>query len=442
MNPKLVFDADALSLRVCETNKFKAGLLSVSAALPIDRKKAPLITLLLAVLRRGTVKYPTLELLNRRLDYLWGADLSIRNFYRGDCQILGFTVELLDSAFLPCTEEDPLTAVLDAVCQILFHPLLDENGCLSQKYVESEKKFQCESIRSLKNNPRSYAVERFSELLFCNDACGAPMWGVEEEIMAVTAEDLTALWRELISSLSFSCFYVGAETPEALTRALLGTLGAELERRDRKTDVARGEVVKAVAALPSPAMHTEEIEAGQSHLLLGFTTDATASTPDFYACAVFNELLGASPTSRLFLNVREKLSLCYHCASAYNSFKGTLTVHCGLHRDNRARAEEEILSQLAQIIAGDFGEEELTSAKRSLVSVYRQTEDNPASTESFYFRRALANREETLEDAIAIINAVTKEDVTAAAKRLSLHTVYFLEGTLANAEEEDTDEYD
>lgn len=442
MNPKLVFDADALSLRVCETHKFKAGLLSVSAALPIDRKKAPLITLLLAVLRRGTVKYPTLELLNRRLDYLWGAELSIRNFYRGDCQILGFTVELLDSAFLPCTEEDPLTAVLDAVCQILFHPLLDEHGYLSQKYVESEKQFQCESIRSLKNNPRSYAAERFSELLFCNDACGAPMWGTEEEIMAVTAEDLTSLWHELISALSFSCFYVGAEKPETLSRALYGTLGSELERRDRKTAIACKEAVKAVTALPSPVMHTEKIEAGQSHLLLGFTTNATASTPDFYACAVLNELLGASPTSRLFLNVREKLSLCYHCASAYNSFKGTLTVHCGLHRDNRARAEEEILSQLAQIVAGEYNEDELTAAKRSLVSVYRQTEDNPASTESFYFRRALANRKETLEDAIAIINTVTKEDVTAVAQRLSLHTVYFLEGTLANEEEEDNDEDD
>lgn len=442
MNPKLVFDADALSLRVCETDKFKAGLLSVSAILPIDRKKAPLITLLLAVLRRGTVKYPTLEALNRRLDYLWGAELSIRNFYRGDCQILGFTVELLDSTFLPKTEEDTLTTVLDLLCQILFHPLLDENGRLLEKYVESEKQFQCEAIRSLKNTPRSYAAERFSELLFRDDLCGASVWGTEEEVMAITAEQLTRFWRELLSSLSFACFYVGAEKPEVLGHALKDTLGAALALREEKTSAPSVAAVKALGRTDAPLLRTEEIEAGQSQLLLGFVTDCVVTSPDFYACAVFNELFGGSPNSRLFLHVREKLSLCYHCSSAYNAFKGALTLHCGLHRDHRARAEEEIMTQLSLLADGDFDEDELLAAKRSLIGAYRQIEDNPGATEGYYFRRALSGREETTDEAQKQIEAVTREDVIAVAKRLTLHTVYFLEGTLADDGEEDGDEND
>jgi len=442
MNPKLVFNADALSLRVCETDKFKAGLLSVSAILPIDRKKAPLITLLLAVLRRGTVKYPTLEALNRRLDYLWGAELSIRNFYRGDCQILGFTVELLDSAFLPKTEEDPLATVLDLLCQILFHPLLDEKGRLLEKYVESEKQFHCEAIRSLKNNPRSYAAERCTELLYRDDLCGASSLGTEEEILAITPEELTRFWRDLIASLSFTCFYVGAEKPDTLAQALKSTLGSALDRRELTTEAPTATAVKAVRRPSAPTAHNEEIEAGQSHLLLGFTTDAVITSPDFYACSVFNELLGVSPTSRLFVHVREKLSLCYHCASAYNSFKGTLTVHCGLHRDNRARAEAEIMTQIAQLADGIFDEDELAAAKRSLISAYRQTEDLPGAAESFYFRRSLAGREEPLAEAMRRIEAVTRDEVLAVAKRLTLHTVYFLEGTLADNGEEDCDEND
>ena len=101
MTPELVFDTDALKLRVCRTKKFKAGLLSVSAVLPIEAESAPLTSLLLSVLRRGTEKYPSLEAINRRLDYLYGTELSIRNFYRGDYQIIGFSAELLDSRFLP-----------------------------------------------------------------------------------------------------------------------------------------------------------------------------------------------------------------------------------------------------------------------------------------------------------------------------------------------------
>lgn len=440
MEPKLVFETDALKLRVCRTEKFKAGLLSVSAVLPIGRESAPLTSLLLSVLRRGTVKYPTLEILNRRLDYLYGTELAIRNFYRGDGQIIGFTAELLDSSFLPA-DEDLTGAVLDVLCQILFHPLLDENGMLSEKYVESEKQFQCEAIRSLKNNPRAYAVERCNELLYRDEPCGASVYGTEEEIMAVTPALLTSFWRMLISSLSVECFYVGAANTEQLQGALQKTLCAELARV-KAEGLTAPSAVKAVRRAAEATRVDEEMAAGQSQLLLGFTTDTVIGTPEFHACIVLNDMLGVSPVSRLFVNVREKLSLCYHCGSSYNSFKGTILVHCGVHRDNRARAEEEILRQVSLLAAGDFDDDELEAAKKSLMATYRQIEDSSGATESFCFGRSLAGFDEDAAQCCAHIDAVTRDAVIAAANRLALHTVYFLDGTLADGGEEETDEDD
>ena len=139
--------SDGIVLRVLKTDRFKAGMLSVSVVLPIDRKKTPLTSLLLSVLRRGTEKYPSLALLNQRLDYLFGTGLSIRNFYRGDCQIIGFSADLLDASYLPAGE-DLTEGVVDLIEQILFHPLLDENGLLLEKYVESEKQVQIDAIRA------------------------------------------------------------------------------------------------------------------------------------------------------------------------------------------------------------------------------------------------------------------------------------------------------
>lgn len=435
MIPTIYPVTDSMRLRVLKTEKFKVGLLSVSAVLPIKRESVYMTTLLLSVLRRGTVKYPTLAAINRRLDYLYGAELSIRNFYRGDSQIVGFSAELIDASYLP-DGEDPTAEVLDVMREILFHPLLDENGLLDARYVESEKKLQCDAIRATKNNPRGYAVERFGELMFAAEPCGAPVYGTEEEVMAVTAESLTSYWRELIETLTLECFYVGGADADRLASCLKQAFGEELRAPLCDSPVQTKVIRKAVKVTRAD----EDLEVAQGHLLLGFRTGTSVGEPDSYACAVLNELLGSSPVSKLFVNVRERLSLCYSCSSTYNAFKGTVQIYCGLKSENRAVAEAEILRQLDAIKAGEFDEAELEAAKKSLLNVYRQLEDSATALESFYFGRALIGSLSTAEDSRRAFAYVSREAVIAAAHKLQLDTVYFLNGTLAGEEAFDDEE--
>ena len=426
-----------LCLNVERSEKFKAGLLSISAALPIDRDTTPLTTLLFSVLRRGTERYPTLEAINRRLDDLYGAELAIRNFYRGDVQIVGFSSELIDPSFLP-VGEDPMGAVMEILCQILFHPLLDENGLLCEKYVESEKRLQCDAIRALKNNPRGYAAEQCRAHLYADEPCGAAVMGCEEEIMAVTPHELTAHWKRLLSLLRFDCFYIGAADRDAVLRVLENTLGRELQAVGLTERVAVNAVSCRTAQDREPI--EEKLAVSQSQLLLAYRTPISLRDPAYYAMLVCNEMFGGSPVSRLFMNVRERLSLCYSCSSSFYSFKGVLMVQCGLHRDNRALAEREILKQMRMLQAGAFDDGELDAAKKSLLNTYRQMEDSPSAIESFFFGRMLAGLEGTPEDCRAQITQVSREDVIAAAQTLKLDTVYFLNGTLDPEEDVDEDE--
>jgi len=434
LKPILKSVTQSLSLRVLPTDRFKAGMLSLSAVLPITAETTPMTSLLLSVLLRGTEKYPTLEAINRRLDYLFGTELTIRNFYRGDAQVIGFSAELLDVAYL--AGEDPTREILDVVDQILFHPLLDENGYLTEKYVESEKKLQCDSIRSIKNNPRVYAAERIRALLYEGQPCGVPAYGTEQAIMAITPEVLTAHWRNLVKNLTLDCFYIGSMDTDRLAEHLSATLGTSLTA----SHTAYPTVCSSVPLPKAPRTVSETIEAGQSHLLLAYRSSLTLNDARHAACMVFNEMLGASPVSRLFVYVREKLSLCYSCSSSYRPMKGTLQIACGLHRDNREVAEAEIKKQMEDLICGSFSDAELEAAKKSLRHFLRQSEDSPAALESFYYNRALTQNETTLDDLRRAIEAVTREDVTEVARAFSLHTVYFLEGTLN--EEDDVDEED
>ena len=418
-----------LTLRSYPTEKFKAAMLSVSAVLPITRENACKTSLLLAVLRRGTVQYPTLAAINARLDYLYGAELSIRNFYRGDSQIIGFSADFLDTVYVP-KEEKLLEGILDVVSQILFHPLLDENGLLLEKYVESEKKLQCESIRSLKNSPRSYASEKCRELIYENEPCGAPVFGNEEQVMEITAKELTDYWRSLLEDLRLEAFFVGRDEAYVLS-ALREVLVPELKRDFTKENVPVRLHRVFAAPKATPIRREEELPVSQGQLLIGFRTTVTLTEPEFYACTLFNEILGASPVSKLFMNVREKRSLCYHCSSNYNAFKGTILISCGLEPCNREIAEDEIMEQVKAIQRGEISEDELIAAKKSLENVYRQLSDSPTAMESYYYGRALLDVDASLDTCRSQILNITKEEIVEVANRLILDTVYFLKGTLS-----------
>lgn len=434
MIPTLYASDPALVLRACRTDKFKAGMLSVSAVLPVRRESAWMITLLISVLRRGTVKYPTLAVINRRLELLFGVGFSMRNFYRGDAQVFGFSADLLENRYLPAGAEDLTDGVTELVDEILFHPLLDENGLLNAHYVESEKEMQRDAIRALCNNPRSYAAEHCRASLYCDEPCGAPINGTEEEVMAVTPEALTAFWRELISGITLECFYIGGED------------GAKLyEKLIRAFPELRGHTPAAVSTAVIPSAKTirrveESLPVSQGQLVIALRGGVTVADRDYYACNVMNELLGVSPVSRLFVYVREKKSLCYFCSSSYDQYKGTFLIRCGLDPANRDDAEREIFFQLGEVAKGNFSDTELDAAKKSLLNSYRQLEDTPAAVESFYAGRAFAGVETSLEESIREFLAVTRDDIVKVASKLTTDTVYFLNGTLTGEADDREDD--
>ena len=134
--------------------------------------------------------------------------------------------------------------------------------------------------------------------------------------------------------------------------------------------------------------------------------------------------------SKLFMNVREKQSLCYHCSSSYNAYKGAILISCGLEPSNREVAERAILAQIEALRRGEITEEELSAAKKSLENGYRQLLDSPGAMETYYYGRALLGVDPSLELCRERIRSVTREEIAALAQGLIPDTVYFLRGTL------------
>jgi predicted Zn-dependent peptidase len=426
-----------LSLRLCQTQKFKTEMLSLSAVLPIEGQKPYMTSLLLAVLLRGTASYPNISAINRRLDYLFGTELSVRNFYRGDAQVFGLCANLLGKEYLPedaVERETLLCEVVKIMREIFYSPVLDENGLLCASYVESEKQLQCDALRAKKNHPQSYAMDRCRQLTFDSEPCGTSLYGTEEEVMAVTPLELTAHWQSICKNLSLHAFYVGASDADSVIAALgaglqLEGLVAEPIQKGTPATIP----LTNVSALPRRATEQrvcEDLPVHQSALVLSMRTPAAVQDDGFFAVAFYNELLGSSsPVSKLFINVREKLGLCYSCFSTYNAYKGALTVCCSLESDRLEEAEKEIRAQLAALAAGDISDTEWQAAQKSMENAYRQLCDSPSATEVYYLGRALAGVPVSPEEGSARIAALTREEVISVARQMTIDTVFVLHPT-------------
>lgn len=433
MIPTLYKITPAVNLRAIQTDRFKNAQLSVSLILPADSERSPLTTLLFSVLRRGTERYPTIKDLNYVLDMLYGASLSYRNTFFGDCQVIGFVLETLGARYLPDGgQTDPLARGLSVIEQMLFHPLLDEKGLLRADAVQSEIQNTCDDIRAQINDTRSYARMRLRECMFKGQPYGASLVGKVEQVERFTPKMLTAHWKHILQSARIECFYVGSDAPAHVASLLENTFAAApmtlLPMPETQIIHARKETLYV----------NEDMPVEQGKLEIGLCTGITPDHPDAVAQSVFNELFGGSSVSRLFLNLREKNSLCYHCYSSAVAHKGIITVSCGIHPDNRENAEREIFAQLARLQSKQVGKAELKMAQKSLINVLRQCTDSPAALQSYWFgRQVFYGSSSSPEQMIERVEAVTVQDVMRVARATVPDTVYFLNGTLTGEEAND-----
>ena len=427
--------ANDIALNVIQTDRFKSALLSVNLIVPVDAATAAKNSLLLRVLKQGSANYPSLAAINTRLDDLYAADLSTRNYKRGEMQVMGFAVDLLDNIYIP-DGTDVLGGSADMLGELLLHPLFDADGNFTAKIVEREKQSLCDAIRAQINNKQRYAHNRCIEEMCRGERFALPLAGTVEEVEAITPAALTERYHALLREARVEAFFIGRTPAEALAACLDGAFA---DYPAHTPLAAPTQVVRTAEAVREV---TEEQNVAQGKLVMGFRSGYAVADPDYLNFMVFNELFGGSPASKLFVNVREKLSLCYYCSSSPDSYKGLMFVSSGVAVENKDRAYEEIMVQLEAMRRGDFTADELANAIRSLQSAYRQLTDSPGGMENYYLGRMLFGVDLTTEQMEAGFAQVTAAGVVEAAKRVSLDTVYFLRGPGGQSNEEEDDEDD
>jgi len=408
-----------VTLRCCADSRFKQGCLSFSMIRPMCAEEAGLNALIPAVLLRGTRQAPDLRAITARLDDLYGAALGTQVRRVGDYQTTGLYCGFLEDRFaLP--GDKILAPMVDFLREVLLEPVL-EAGCFARDYVESEKKNLIATIESELNDKRAYAMGKMLRTMCKADSYGIPRLGEIETVAAITAESAYAHYQKCLRESPIHIFYVGSAPAEQVPQLLKPLLDG--------IDRNYVNLPDQTAFHDAGGAHlTEEMDVAQGKLCLGYVTPITLRDEEFVAMQVMNTVFGAGMTSKLFMQVREKLSLCYAIGSGYYGSKGIVTVSAGIDFDKEQQVREEVAHQLQLICDGAITPEELNAAKEALLNSLRGTHDSPGSIEGYYATAALSGMKLTPETYMEAVRAVTAEQVAKAARSLKLHSSYFLKG--------------
>lgn len=425
---------DGIALNYFYTDKFKTDYLSVNYILPLDAYAVAHAVILSRVLIRGSAAYPTNRELAKRCEELYSADIVHSTYKIGEFINLAFSLESLAGRF---TFDSPelFSDCVGLLGEILENPLISD-GSFDSEYVELEKKNQLIAIASKKNNKSRYAVNRCVEIMCKDESFGIPSSGREEDIARVTADSLYSFYCHLMSKSSIELFYFGAESADFVVECVRERLAPRCER---KVEFDFRPMLSGVSK-KTPYHFSESARTVQGKLVMGYRTGVSVCSENYAAFSVFCNVLFDSPISKLFVNVREKLGLCYYCGGITESSVGLLLISSGIKNENKNVAQTEIIAQISAISDRNITAEELAAAKRAIIASYVGMYDNPSSVESWYlFRRV--NSAETIapEELVGLIERVEVDDVANIAKGLSLDTVYFLEGLSAEDGDESID---
>lgn len=417
MRPHIIPMEQDMTLLHLPTQQGRTGRLTGILAVPLRESTAAAYAILPGLLTRCSRQFPTVPTFSRHLDSLYGATLEGQVLSLGEWQLLVFSVGFLNKKYTLNGEDlanDATQLLLDA----LFDPVL-ENGIFRQADFEQEQRCLLEHLQGEINEKRTYARRRCKELLCPDHPFSLNPNGTVETVEALTPAAATEALHRLLATARIHWLYQGETDRDALIKTLEKPFASLTDRR-------AATVVGDTTYTMKETTVTEEMDLRQAKLVLGFRIAASEPDGPVMAARLMNALWGGCPSSLLFKHVREEQSLCYYCASSYDRYQGVLLVDSGIEAADAQRTKEEVLRWLEAIRQGEFSDEELEAARRSLIQRFASLEDTAADREGWYVGQTIYDTYLTPEEAGNQLLAVTREDVCRAARLVHFDTAYLL----------------
>lgn len=419
MSAKLLNLADGVEGLFVKNDRFNTTLISYNFYLPLKKETVASYALLPFILTSCGKDYPDFSKLNLKLAKLYGARLNASAEKYGDYQLLKMTISVINDRFSLDGESLVKSASL-LLLNLIFSPNTEDGAFLTED-LEREKRKAIEHIKGEISEKRIYAKKRLIEEMYENSPYGIPKCGTVEDVEAITEKSLYNAWERMLQTAFVRVQVVGSAVPTGLFEDI--TERFSVTERKNITDCKISEPTEKRNTVKRV---TDNMDVTQGKLCLGFSAEMCGNDDTTLPLMVMTDIFGGGPYSRLFSNVREKMSLCYYCSASAVRQKGLITVESGIETENALKAEKEILNQLEAVKKGEFSDFEFQSSIKSISDSLNSYNDSQNSIDLWYAIKVNNNSVYSPEDIAEKLKNITREDVVNTANGVTLNTVYKL----------------
>ncbi|HLR35262.1 MAG TPA: pitrilysin family protein [Tissierellales bacterium] len=405
-----------INLNIIKTDKFKSNLISVYLIRPLVREEATKNALLPSVLRRGTKEYTNSLEIERKLENMYGSNLGVGISKKGERHILRFSIEGPKRNYVK--DEKQNVELIKMIRSIIYQPYLEEEA-FSESYLKQEKENLKRKIEGRINDKRNYAIERCIEEMCKNEKFSIYELGYVEDLESIDNVNLYKHYLEVLETSEIEIFAVG-EFEENEIQLLKDY------NKTKRTNILEIPREKITNFNQTKNMVFEDMDISQGKLVLGYRASIPYEHELYNGLLLASGILGGSPNSKLFINVREKESLAYYIGSQIYKFKSLMIVDAGIDFKTFEKTIEIVRANLDEMKEGMFTEEDIDISKKAISSSIKSIVDSNFLISEFFLSQNLTNDYKGLEETIKEIDNTPKNQIVKAANKINIDTIYFL----------------
>lgn len=409
-----------ITLHYIPMTKLKTTSIGIYIGRLLDSAEASANAVLPHVLLKACQKAKNASEVAKVMQNLYGAKLYASVNKRGDNQFINFEGEVISDQYA-AEGEKLLSGLLDLMLSVVFEPVTQCGGFLAD-VLEREKVNAADRLKSIINDKTRYANNRCIEEMFREEKYSVSEWGTADGIEKLKPKALYEHYKKVVAESAINIFVSGEVNIEEV-KAELASRTAGIEFKPAKladiSIIKKGGEIREVS---------ETTDLTQGKLAIGFRTNVAPSDADYWALIVANNIFGGGMGSKLFNNVREKLSLAYYVRTNIDRQKGFMLLYAGIAFDKLKDTCDEIFFQLDEMIKGNITDAEIANAKSEIENSLNACYDDQMQMQSYFLGNIIAGVAVSLEEYKENIRKITKDDIVAVIKKLEADTLYFLKG--------------
>lgn len=408
----ICYNMNAYNLHVVNTKKFKTITVDICFREKINKDEITLRNLLKEIMVNASYDYPSERELIKATEELYDLKLLTSTYRIGNYNFLSMKIRFLNEKY---TEKGMNYASIKLLLDLIFKPKLDADFEKCKNKIEK-------SILSLNDNKVKYAISKLLESTK-DMPYSYNFYGNIEDLNKITIEDIKKCYENLLTNDIIDIFVVGEVNPEEIKNIFKENFKVKtFHKVDNKV------IVKELTPRTKTNIIREQDDINQIQLTILCSLNSITEYERKYVSLVYSEMLGGSANSILFDTVREKKSYAYYVNSIIKPYDNNMIIYSGIHEDNEKEVIKLIKKCLKDITKGKFNDEIFQSSKNTIISSLKASLDNPIGIINNCLSNILVSSP-TIEEKIKIIEKITKEEVINFSKKITIHTIYILEGS-------------